>query len=74
MCLLKQWKRCKTKLRKLVKLGIPEDWAALIAYSRKKYWRLSNTPQVAKALGIKFWQEQGLKSLVERYDEMCKRL
>jgi len=38
MCLLKQWKRCKTKLRKLVKLGIPEDWAALIAYSRKKYW------------------------------------
>jgi len=74
MCLLKQWKRCKTKLRKLMKLGIPEDWAGRIAFSRKKCWRLSNTPQVAKALGTKFWQEQGLKSLVERYDEMCKRL
>jgi len=74
MCLLEQWKKCRTKLRKLMKLGIPEDWAALIAYSRKKYWRLSNTPQAAKALRTKFWQEQGLKSLVERYDETCKRL
>ena len=74
MCLLKQWKRCKTKLDKLVKLGIPKDWAVNIASSRKKYWRLSNTPQVNKALGIEYWQKQGLKSLVGRYDEMCKRL
>jgi RNA-directed DNA polymerase len=66
MCLLKQWKRCKTKLSKLVSLGISEEWAGCIAFSRKKYWRLANTAQVNKALGLKYWREQGLVSLVER--------
>lgn len=70
MCLLKQWKRCKTKLRNLIGLGIPEDWARCIAFSRKRYWRLSNTPQVNRALGLKYWKEQGLVSLVERYWDM----
>lgn len=69
-CLLKQWKRCKTKLRNLVNLGIEKMWAGCIAFSRKKYWRLANTPQVNKALGITHWQNQGLISLVGRYNEM----
>ncbi|AQS59152.1 group II intron reverse transcriptase/maturase [Desulforamulus ferrireducens] len=70
MCYLKQWKKPKTKRKKLVALGIPPEWAMLISGSRKGYWRLSNTPQVNKALGLAFWQEQGLKSLVERYNEL----
>ena len=70
MCLLKQWKRCKTKLSRLVGLGIAEKWARNIAASRKKYWRLANTPQVNKALGLTYWREQGLVNLVDRYYEM----
>jgi RNA-directed DNA polymerase len=70
MCLLKQWKRCKTKLRNLVALGIPEKWAGCIAFSRKRYWRLANTPQVSKALGLAYWRNQGLITLVDRYYEM----
>lgn len=70
MCYLKQWKKPKTKRKKLVALGIPPEWAMLISGSRKGYWRLSNTPQVNKALGLAFWREQGLKSLVERYNEL----
>jgi group II intron reverse transcriptase/maturase len=69
-CLLKQWKKTKTKRRNLVLRGIPEEWASLISGSRKKYWRLSNTHQVNKALGLAYWQEQGLISLVKRYDEL----
>lgn len=71
MCYLKQWKLCRTKLRNLVNLGIPKGWAINIAYSRKRYWRLANTPQVNKALGLSFWKEQGLVSLVDRN---CKML
>jgi group II intron reverse transcriptase/maturase len=74
MCLLKQWKRCKTKLRNLAKLGISEDWGSRIAYSRKKYWRLANTPQVSKALGLAYWREQGLISLVDRNCKMLESL
>lgn len=70
MCYLKQWKKPKTKKRRLTALGIPQDWAALIAGSRKGYWRLAKTPQVNKALGLAFWRDKGLKSLTERYDQL----
>ena len=64
-CLLKQWKRPRTKRKRLVALGIPEDWAKDISGSRKSYWRLSNTPQVNKALGSTYWRNQGLVSLTD---------
>ena len=70
MCLLKQWKRPRTRRRNLVALGIPEDWACLISGSRKGCWRLANTPQVNKALGLAYWRSQGLVSLVDRYREL----
>ena len=69
MCLLKQWKKSKTKRRSLVQLGISTEWASLISGSRKKYWRLSKTPQLNKALGIAYWRNQGLCSLVDKFDE-----
>ena len=72
MCLLKQWKRCMTRLRNIVALGIPADWAGCIAFSRKKYWRLANTPQINKALGLAYWREQGLVRLVDRYYELLQ--
>ncbi len=70
MCLLKQWKKPKTKRRNLVALGIPNEWASLISRSRKGYWRLSNTPQLNKALGLPYWRTQGLVSLVDRVDAL----
>jgi hypothetical protein len=68
MCLLKQWKKPKTKRHNLMSLGIPEEWAMLISGSRKKHWRLSCTPQLNKALGLAYWKIQGLISLKARFD------
>lgn len=70
-CLLKQWKKSGTKRRKLVGLGIESDWARCISSSRKGYWRLSNTPQLNKALGSAYWRDQGLLSLSELYRKPC---
>ena len=70
MCLLKQWKKPKTKCRNLVALGIYPEEARKLAGSRKGYWRLSDTPQVNKALGLAYWQNQGLISLVDRYRQL----
>jgi len=67
MRLLKQWKKPKTVRRNLVALGIPEEWARKISGSRKGYWRLANTPQVNKALGLAYWRNQGLLSLMDLY-------
>lgn len=74
MCLLKQWKLCKTKLRNLRRPGMPDGWAESIAFSRKKYWRLALAPQTHKALGLAYWRKQGLISLVDRNCKMLESL
>lgn len=68
MCLWKQWKRGKTRYRNLRRLGLNEKQAHDIAWTQAGYWRAVATPQLHKALGLAYWQGQGLKGLVERYN------
>lgn len=66
--ILKRWKKSQTKITKLFKYGLDIDSARRIGYSRKKYWRLSNTPEVHRALTTKRLYQWGLvplSSLVE---------
>ena len=46
----KQWKRIRTKFEKLISFGIPKFKAWEYANTRKSYWRISNSPILAKAL------------------------
>ena len=69
MCYLKQWKKPQTVYRNLIRLGLSPDFARSLSGSGKGYWRLSNTPQMNKALGLAFWANQGLLSLVLLYDK-----
>lgn len=70
MYMLKQWKDCKTKLRNLVALGLSIKWAGCIAFSRKQYWRLSQTQQINEALSNAYWRKQGLVELAEKNRKM----
>ena len=63
MCLLKQWKRGRTRVRELMALGILREEAAKIGGSRKGYWRLTQAPQVKIALGLDYFKSRGLFSL-----------
>lgn len=38
MCIWKQWKLPRTRMRKLIGLGVNSHYAATIAYDRKGYW------------------------------------
>ncbi|MFI8715163.1 group II intron reverse transcriptase/maturase [Brevibacillus brevis] len=67
LCLWSQWKRIKTRYRELRSLGLSHVQAIEIANTRKGAWRSTKTPQIHKALGVAYWQQQGLKSLVQRY-------
>lgn len=69
-CYLEQWKNPRTKRRNLVALGIPKEEASCISSSGKGCWRLSRTHQLNKALGLAYWREQKLISLVGRYDAL----
>ena len=68
MCLWKEWKKPKTRIRKLIKLGVPAWRAYEWGNSRKGYWRISKSPILHKTLGKSYWKSQGLRSLHERYE------
>ena len=68
MCLWKQWKLPRTKLRNLRTLGVPE-WAAwMMANSRRGCWEMSRN--INNALNRSYWNDQGLLSLTARYLEL----
>lgn len=69
MCLWKQWKRVRTRIRELRALGVTE-WACLVmANSRRGAWEMSRNTN--NALPTSYWEAKGLKSLLSRYLELC---
>lgn len=72
MCLWKQWKKYKTRLRNLRALGVP-DWAAhKMAASRRGPWEMSRNTN--NALNTSYWEGQGLRSLLNRFTELRQSL
>lgn len=70
MCLWKDWKKPKTKTRKLIGLGADPQKAYEWGNSRKAYWRISRSPILHRTLGNSYWSSQGLKSLLARYETL----
>ena len=66
-CYWKQWKRIKTKHDNLKRLGIEENKAWEYANTRKGYWRISNSPVLARTLTNKYLKKQGFIGLTEKY-------
>ena len=67
LCYWKQWKKIKTKHDNLVKLGIDNFKAWEYANTRKGYWRISNSPILARTLSNDYLKEQGFITLTESY-------
>ncbi|MGF7035599.1 group II intron reverse transcriptase/maturase [Paenibacillus mucilaginosus] len=68
MCLWKQWKRVRTRIRELRALGVP-NWACFVmANSRRGAWEMSRNTN--NALPTSYWEAKGLKSLLSRYLEL----
>ncbi|WP_017381476.1 group II intron reverse transcriptase/maturase [Paenisporosarcina sp. TG-14] len=70
MCMWKNWKNPRTKVRKLIGLGTPQGKAYEWGNSRKSYWRISKSPILHITLGNSYWSFQGLKSLISRYETL----
>ncbi|MDQ0247949.1 group II intron reverse transcriptase/maturase [Bacillus fengqiuensis] len=70
MCIWKEWKKPKTRMRKLIGLGIPKKQAYEWGNSRKKYWRIAHSPILDRTLGRSYWSSRGLKSLYQRYESL----
>lgn len=65
MCYWKQWRKTRTKVRNLLKLGSSMDAALAAGRSRKGYWRLSRTLGTHVGMSNQWLQDQGLLSVKE---------
>lgn len=70
MCIWKQWKLPRTRKRNLIRLGTPEYFACLAAFSRRGYWFVSNTGAVKRALTKKRLIASGFFDLTEYYQSL----
>jgi RNA-directed DNA polymerase len=63
----KQWRRGRTRFAELRRRGVGKDLAAQTAGSTHGPWRLSNSPALAIALSIAFFNSLGLASLAANH-------
>lgn len=63
MCYWKQWRLCRTKVRRLLALGTSKRAAILTAISSKSYWHLSRTLATQTGMTNEWLQQQGLLSV-----------
>lgn len=75
MCYWKQWRRPRTRIGNLLKLGTPRRHAFSTGLSRKGYWRLSRTLATQTGMTNEWLAQQGLLSIrdlwmkAQGYDE-----
>ena len=67
--LWKRWKHGATRLRELVRLGVPPERAKMGATGTSP-WRMAHCPPVHEALNNAFWRNAGLEGLSVRYNQL----
>jgi RNA-directed DNA polymerase len=67
-CLWAQWKRVRTRIRELRKLGLPDGAVMKLANTRKGPWRIAKV--LNSGLGTLYWRNLGLLSLADRYAQL----
>jgi RNA-directed DNA polymerase len=65
MCYIKQWRKPRTRIRNLIKLGSPRYQAIGVGLSSKGPWRLAKTFGSQGGLSNAYLKKQGLVSLRE---------
>jgi len=70
MCIWKQWKKPKTKIKNLISLGINKYKAYEWGNTRKGYWRIAHSPILSKSLTNKYFESISYQSLSARYQKM----
>lgn len=67
MLLLKRWRKPYTRGRAFEKLGIGKKDVRFLIHTTKRYWYLSKTQPVNRALNLRYFRELGLHFMADRY-------
>ena len=70
MCIWKQWKKPKTKIRNLIKMGVPKDLALQAGNSRRGYWFTTHTVAINMAMTKERLINSGFYDLATAYQSV----
>ena len=70
MCIWKQWKRPKTKVRNLMKMGVPMELAWQAGNSRRGYWFTTHTVAINMAMTKERLISSGFYDLAAAYQSV----
>jgi RNA-directed DNA polymerase len=63
MCMWKQWRYVRTRVRNLLKLGVPKKMAIDTGISSKSFWHLSRTYGTHFGMGFEWFNDLGLVNI-----------
>lgn len=64
-CYWQQWKKPRTRVKELIKLGIPAHQAYQWGNTRKGQWRSVHSPVLTRALSNNYLKQEGFTSLTD---------
>jgi len=70
MYIWKQWKKPKTRICNLAKLGIPKDYAYMWGNSRLGYWRIAGTAVLSRSITNKRLAQAGCFDISRKYESL----
>ena len=70
MCIWKQWKKPRTKVGNLIKMGVPEDLAYQAVNSRRGYWFITHTLAINMAMTKERLINRGFYDLATAYQSV----
>ena len=74
MCIWKQWKRVRTRVSNLQKLGVSKQKAYEWGNTRKGYWRTAHSPILGTTVTIERLKQKGYVPLMDTYTLRRKTL
>lgn len=69
MCIWKQWKVIRKRMRSLIRLGISKSMAYQWANTRKSYWRISKSPILQRSITTSRLEQRGYISILKKYNQ-----
>jgi group II intron reverse transcriptase/maturase len=74
MYIWKQWKKPKTRIENLQKLGVSKWQAYQWGYTRRGYWRVSGSPILTCSITNKTLVRRGYFEILKRYEQLRMHL
>lgn len=72
-CYWKQWYRVRTRIKKLIQLGMPQGEAISHGCSGKGPWVMSKSAAMHIAIGVDYLKEQGLANLEQIWSKFASK-